>query len=391
MINKIIGVLIFAILFLEPASVRSQDDCQNCFGRWMDERGILTKEIKDLKRQVEEYEKSLPALANKYQRLSNDKGKIQRQLDSRKQQLNDRTQDITTLKQRIEALTDAQRKNPELILNLIESSQQTPEQNNYDGWSYEEHGKVHIVKDLVIGTLKVSLDKAEAAPNEPVNIVAVFTPHPVLKRANFAGATEEKISWYIEVKYSPEKIKDFQYVEELSNSKPLKREVNTESPERWTWRVIPRDNFQIDKPHIIGNISYQMGNDNRQVDFNPERLEIREKYIPGLITIAFKWLKENATIILSILASFLTLVTTILAIEKVKVDTKISKYQLKISELELKIKELEANPSPPRKAEPIIEKNPAESEVGAATSLDNKSSVVAPIADMEHVKDSNNN
>jgi hypothetical protein len=181
------------------------------------------------------------------------------------------------------------------------------------------------------------------------------------------------------------------YVEELSNSKPPKREVNTDSgPERWIWKITPRSSFQIDNPHIIGNISYQMGNDKGQVDFNPERLELRERYVPGLITIAFKWLKDNATIILGIVASLLTLVTTIVTVKKLKVDTKNSELQLKLSGLQLKIKALEASPSDLSKPDPAIEENLAETKAGVITSSDTESSVT-PTIDTDRVMNSNNN
>jgi hypothetical protein len=254
---------------------------------------------------------------------------------------------ISDLSAEINTLKNSTRGSPESVLELAKSSQRAPEDNRGQLLTgFEQNGKIHIVRELVIGTLYTEYDK-EVKAGDSIRLKAVFKPHPILNLGGLAGATEERIRWYTELQYNSQKSK-VDYDDKESGGKQLRRELDPSgSEETWVWTVTPQVNFRTDVSDLILYAGYRIGDDDRKNDVLRESIKITEASVPGLVSRVFRSLRENSSTILSVLSAFLLIWSTLLAVKKTRLETSVKGLELEIKKLELKVAEEPASQTQP--------------------------------------------
>lgn len=263
----------------------------------------------------------------------------QGQIDSAQAQLKSNIAELEASKrtnaevsQRLNAFSTQLRDNPHALIQSIKASQATPE-TAPPATVYQEAGRTVVVRDLVIGILKLDYDK-EAEPGRKSTVNATFTPHPILKPGFISNATEKKISWYLRLDYVPER-SQANYDQQRSGQKAQERELNVVgNDEVWTWDVIAPKGFQVDKSPVTVYAGYTTEDEPAGKpaydDIARQTVEFTEKSVPGWFSRAFSFFKEY-------LAYFLASATAILGFWTAYFGIKKSRVEVRLAELKLQL------------------------------------------------------
>src|SRR5262249_21518472 len=147
-------------------------------------------QLADLKR---DNEQRLTLAKNELASCSGDKTRLSAELAGLQQQSNSQGQQLQALNTELEsskrAVADLSKqvvargqilRQPEAVLEMARSAQvKAAEQGAPAIASYEEDGRIHEIRELVIGTLEISYEKEQKA-NEKFPLKATFTPHPII-------------------------------------------------------------------------------------------------------------------------------------------------------------------------------------------------------------------
>ncbi len=278
--------------------------------RYERENGRLTGEVESLKKQVSGHEQQIQNAQHELQATKTSNAELTAQLLSRGQ-------------------------TPTNPAGLVELAQARSSQAQMGQTSagivsvYEENGKVHVIRELVIGTLQTVYDKA-VKPGDKFPLKAIFKPHPIIAPGTLQQpASEENISWFIELQYKPQK-SQATYDQGQSGQKTARREIDPRGGEEtWNWSVVSPPSFESDKSDLIVYAEYQIGAQpgSQPKDIVHEEILFKQIIEPGSISRGFAWLKENLTYLLGT-------ITVLVGIWATWIKTKKDKLELRLKEKE---------------------------------------------------------
>ena len=230
--------------------------------------------------------------------------------------------------QQLEALRAEIRKEPAKLLASDDLTKKDAGQAASMLRSFEEGGRVHEIRELLIGTLEiVSVHNETTVPGE-LELKVTFRPHRILTDSGGEGS----VSWYLELEIRPDKIRTFEY--DARSNGALKRKVGDKPEEEWIWKIRPMASFQLDKPHVFGFASFERGTEtSERVEIENREVEITEKYVPGLIASIWGFIKNNFTFILGAFTAMLAVATGYFGLKKQQLDVKLSQMKLELEEL----------------------------------------------------------
>ena len=214
---------------------------------------------------------------------------------------------------------------------LLRSKTSTPQQQQKESetrtWSYDEGGKRHVIRELVIGTLELTYETS-IAPGTKVPMEATFTPHPILQRAP-DRATEDPILWYIELRFESTRIAG--NYNKARSGKPQQRELNPQGgKETWDWELTAPEDFNQDKSAVIVDAGYKEPGLEKEwlPDIAREPLVLSEKETPGAFAVAFRLLKENLTYALGLVSVIFGIWATYVSVKKGKLEVRLKEMEL---------------------------------------------------------------
>ena len=196
---------------------------------------------------------------------------------------------------------------------------------------YEDSGKVHVIRELVIGTLQTIYDK-EVKPGRAFPLKAIFKPHPIITPGTLnQSASEENISWFIDLQYPSQK-SQVVYDQQQSGQKPSRRAIDPRGgDETWIWSVLAPPNFESDISDLVVFAEYQRptqtGTQTNRKDIVHENIKFNQIIEPGAFTRTISWIKENLTYLLAT-------ATAVIAIWGGIIKTKKDKLEMKLQEKE---------------------------------------------------------
>jgi hypothetical protein len=196
---------------------------------------------------------------------------------------------------------------------------------------YEENDQVHLIRELVIGTLHTIYPK-EVKGGAAFTLKAIFRPHPIITPGTFGRATQEAITWYIDLQYASQR-SQVSYDRSQSGEKIERRQVDPSgSEETWAWRVLPPESFDSDLSDLIVYAEYETrsGPGDRK-DIVHEPIGFSEMTEPGVLSSIFGLIKENISYLLGLLSIAVGIWATI-------IGTKKDKLEVRLKELELRLK-----------------------------------------------------
>ena len=214
---------------------------------------------------------------------------------------------------------------------LLRSKTSNPQQQQAESetltWSYDEGGKRHVIRELVIGTLELAYETS-LAPGAKVPMEATFTPHPILQRRP-GQPTEDPTLWYIELRFESTRING--NYNKARSGKPQLRELNPlGGKETWDWELIAPEDFNQDKSSVIVDAGYrEPGSEQEWLrDIAREPLVLSEKETPGAFAAAFTFFKENLTYALGIVSIIFGIWATYVSVKKGKLEVRLKEMEL---------------------------------------------------------------
>jgi predicted nucleic acid-binding Zn-ribbon protein len=219
-------------------------------------------------------------------------------------------------------LRDAQRQNGELTTQLASAVQSSPQAPSAllaaakaaQGASRTDEaapfkmecGKTYIVRDLVIGTLRISYDEGSIKPGNTFLLNAEFTPRHLLNSDSLKGAAEKQVDWFMELQYEPqpEKLKA-EYNRQQSGGKDQNRRVSLGGGgyEKWVWTVTLPKSFERESSDLVVFAEYKMDGGGERSPLLNETVKLVVPPGPGIV----ERVKENSTYILGVLSTLLGL------------------------------------------------------------------------------------
>jgi len=331
-----------------PDALQTQlDSAKQQLQKYQQDYQQLVSSNAELKSQITEltrgYEQRLSALKKESDgyksnsdQLSTQLKDLQLQLTSQGQSLsaankNLQTSNQTILDQSKQLISQGQSPNqPEAVLALAKAAQ---ERGSKEGTSSvitcDENGRVHVIRELVIGTLDTDYPK-EITPGGTLTLNAVFKPHPIITPGVVAeSAARDVINWFIELNYKPQK-SQATYDQRTSGLKPERRQVDPNgSDEKWAWTVNAPAEFDLDSSDLIVFADYKMGETTSQPkDIVHEKITFAALKVPGAIVRGFNWLKEYLTWILTILTLAFGIWGTYVKTQKDKLEYELKKKEV---------------------------------------------------------------
>jgi hypothetical protein len=214
-----------------------------------------------------------------------------------------------------------------ILLRSKTSNPQPQKESETTSWSYEEGGKRHVIRELVIGTLELTYETS-IAPGTKVPMEATFTPHPILQRAP-NQATVDPILWYIELRFESTRITG--NYNKGRSGKPQQRELNPQGgKETWDWELVAPEDFNQDKSAVIVDAGYKEPGSEKEwlPDIAREPLVLSEKETPGAFAVAFRLLKENLTYALGIVSVIFGIWATYVSVKKGRLEVRLKEMEL---------------------------------------------------------------
>src|SRR5215216_5235594 len=296
---------------------RTLSVCESDYKEAMGSNRRLTLENQSLKTENQNLKKSNEDSNRQLTEKQSKIATLQQQLNQTKDQLNTSARTILNISEQLSALRDVKSIEPGELFSLAKTSQEESQQGDLPvATTYEENGKKYIIRDLVIGTLKLEYDK-NVHPGEKVTLKAAFIPHPVLNLDNLPPASEEKTIWYMKLEYNSQKSK-VSYNELESGNKPQSRIINPRAGEEvWAWDIVAPKEFRLDSSDLFMHIGYKLGNQNDNISIR-EKVEFSEITVPGLWSKAVTAIKDNLTYILGVLSAIIGIYAAIVSTQKTK-------------------------------------------------------------------------
>jgi predicted nucleic acid-binding Zn-ribbon protein len=240
------------------------------------------------------------------------RGTLEQQLEKANKDLTDTTAQ----------LRDAQRQDGELTTQLASAVQSSPQAPSAllaaakaargasrvdDAEPFKlECGKTYIIRDLVIGTLRISYDEGSIKPGNTFLLDAEFTPRHLLNADSLKGAAEKQVDWFMELQYEPqpEKLKA-EYNRQQSGGKDQNRRVSLSGGgyEKWVWTVTLPKSFERESSDLVVFAEYKMDGGGERSPLLNETVKLVVPPGPGIV----ERVKENSTYILGVLSTLLGL------------------------------------------------------------------------------------
>jgi hypothetical protein len=320
---------------LDRQLAEAKQEVERCQGLNLD----LTNQLKDLRAKQANFDLQLldsKKLAQKYEsqnaQLSNQMQSLQQQVSGYDQQLKTTNEELKVSKASVADLTKqvvAKGNAPANPLGVLELAKSSQEQAIQSGTAaalvYEDGGKVHVVRELVIGTLQTIFEK-ETKPGVEFPLKAIFKPHPIITPGALK-ASEEPISWFIDLQY-PSQHSSVSYDEAQSGQKPTKRAIDPAGGEEtWVWKVTPPANFGADVSDLVVFAEYKMAEQTGRKDIVHENIKFTQIKEPGTFTQVFAWVKENLSYLLATLSVAIGIWATIIKTKKDKLELRLKEKE----------------------------------------------------------------
>ncbi len=176
--------------------------------------------------------------------------------------------------------------------------------------SYLREGRRYLVTNLVLGTLKAS-DDPEITAGRPTQLTLEFEPHSVLSNEILGEFLPDEVAtkWHVRPEYHPQVIGS-KYDFEQSGRKAEERILNLRgnTKETWAWTVSGLKDFKSDASDLVFYMGYETAKGEKaESDVWRQKIEWKEKYVPGVLEKSWAWLKSSLALALGLLAALATI------------------------------------------------------------------------------------
>jgi hypothetical protein len=197
--------------------------------------------------------------------------------------------------------------------------------------SYVEDGRRHLVTDLVLGTLKASYDSKITA-GKPTQLTLDFEPHSVLsgKVLGDFAPDDMVMKWHVRPEYRALRVGS-QYDYDQSGRKAEQRvlDLRGNKNETWVWTITGHEGFEQDINDLVFYMGYTLAESGTtESDVWRQKVEWKEKYVPGILDRAWTWPKGVLTWTLGALVALLTAIASWQTIKLRRLEIDIAKTRV---------------------------------------------------------------
>lgn len=171
---------------------------------------------------------------------------------------------------------------------------------------YTNAQKRYLVRDLVLGTLRVSF-VPEVSPKSPADLELEFEPHTMLSRKVLGQSvpSDEVVKWHVRPEYHAKSIGstyDFDQSGRKAEERTL--DLGGGNKETWVWRISALKDFRSDSSDLVFYLGYETAQgEKKESDVWREKITWIEKIEPGLVARISSWFGPSFSWVLGILAA----------------------------------------------------------------------------------------